>query len=525
MPPVTIRDAIRIALQLHQAGRLEDAAKVYRQVLEQEPNNPDALHLMGVLAHQQGRQEAAFEYVRQAIRVSPFASEYYNNLGEICRAMGKRDDAVACFEKAIELSPDYVVAQVNLGNALQQSGRLHEAIAAYRKALDINPNIAAAHNNLGYTLAEMGRLDEALASYRTAVELKPDYIDALLNLGNALQANGQVEEAIASFQRVIDMRPDNAGAHWNKSLALLLKGEFREGWAEHEWRWRRTNFTSPCRNFSQPQWKGEEVRGRTVLLHAEQGFGDTIQFVRYAPLAAERGARVIVECQPEMVALAQGMEGVAQAVPAGQMLPPFDLHTPLLSLPLAFGTTLETIPDKVPYMNPPPALAQAWREKAPPEKGRRKVGLAWAGSPTRQDDRYRSLPLSAFAPLAAAKAVTFYSLQKGKPAEHAGEAPPGITMVDLTDDLRDFADTAALIANLDLVITVDTAVAHLAGAMAKPVWVLLEFAPAWRWLLGRSDSPWYPTMRLFRQSKRGDWEGVLAQVAAESGRWARASQK
>jgi hypothetical protein len=249
------------------------------------------------------------------------------------------------------------------------------------------------------------------------------------------------------------------------------------------------------------------------LLHSEQGFGDTIQFIRYAPLLARQGARVVVECQPELRSLLRGVEGVQHLLAQGEPLPPFDLHAPLLSLPLAFGTRLGSIPAQVPYLKADPALAEAWRGKVAGDGRRLKIGLAWAGSPARKGDRQRSVSLSALAPLAAVKGADFYSLQKGPAAEQAKNPPPEMRLMDLTAELKDFADTAALIASLDLVISVDTAVAHLAGAMARPVWTLLEFVPAWRWLLDREDSPWYPTMRLFRQPSRGDWGSVVRRVA------------
>jgi hypothetical protein len=325
---------------------------------------------------------------------------------------------------------------------------------------------------------------------------------------------GELDEALSVCQRAIQLRPDHAGAHWNKSLVLLLKGDFAQGWAEYEWRWQSKDFRSPRRDFPQPQWRGEDPSGRTILLHAEQGFGDTIQFIRYAPLLAGRGARVIVECQPELQRLLGGVEGIQHLTARGEPLPPFDLHTPLLSLPLAWGTRVKTIPGNVPYIKPDPALVGAWRGRLAGDSAL-KVGLVWAGSPIRKDDRYRSLPLSSLAPLAGVKGVSFYSLQKGKATEQAQNPPPGMNLIDMTEEIKDFADTAALISHLDLVITVDTAVAHLAGAMAKRVWTMLEFVPAWRWLLNREDSPWYPTMRLFRQPAIRDWATVIRRVAGE----------
>lgn len=436
----TIQQEIQTALEYHRGGQFHRAKSIYLHILDREPNNPNVLHLLGVLNHQSGDNHLAVNLITQAIRINPRVAIFYNNLGEVFRAMNVIDKAIACYEMAIKLE---------------------------------------ANNLEGYS-----------------------------NLGRALMEKGRIDEAISACQTAIDFKPDFADGHWNKALLLLLKGNFAEGWAEFEWRWRCKNPPLPRKNFSQPLWKGSDPTGRALLLYAEQGFGDTIQFVRYAPLAAKRGARVIVECQPELKSLLQGVEGVEVLLAAGEPLPPFDLQAPLLSLPLAFNTTIHNIPDHAPYISTNPSLVEAWRTKLACDHCF-KVGLVWAGK------TMRSLSLSAFAPLGAMRGVRFYSLQKGKEAEEVKNPPPGMDLVDVSKDIKDFSDTAALIANLDLVISIDTAVVHLAGALAKPVWTLLPFAPDWRWMLGREDSPWYPTMRLFRQQATRDWVIVIRRVAEE----------
>jgi len=483
MRAMSVQEAMTAAMQHHQAGRFRQAEAFYRQVLEQDPANADALHQLGTLAYQEGRHQIAIDLLSRAIGLRPnFARAYYN-----------------------------------LGVVLERTGRLDEAIAAYRKATQFQADYAGAYYNLGCVLERKGQLDDAVAAYRMAIQLKPDYAAAHNNLSNGLRRKGRLDEALAACERAIQSQPDFALAHCNKALMLLLKGEYLKGWAEYEWRWRRKGLSEPDSDFSQPAWTGSDPSGRTILLHPEQGFGDTIQFVRYAPLLARRGARVIVECQPELKSLLQTLEGVAQVLSSAERRPAFDVHVPMLGLPLAFGTTVETIPANVSYLRPDPALVKQWRTRLAPRSTlhapRLKVGLAWAGNPQNPADRDRSLPLSALAPLAEVEGVAFYSLQKGERAAQAKSPPPGMTLVDLAADIKDFADTAALMAHMDLIITVETAVAHLAGALARPVWALLPFVPAWRWLLEREDSPWYPTMRLFRQPAPGDWNSVVQRVA------------
>ncbi len=486
MSQLAIDRDFQTALQHHRAGRLPQARALYQQILAQQPEHAGALHFSGVMALQEGRNDVAADLIAKAIGLQPNSPEAYCNLGIALQGKGQLDGAIAAYRRAIGLKPDYPEAHSNLGAALRDTGNLDDASAALRRAIALRPGFADAHSNLGIVLREMGMLDEARTAYRRAIALKPGYPEA----------------------------------HHNLALLLLLQGEFLEGWNEFEWRWRCKQFLSPRRTFGQAQWDGSDLAARTILLHAEQGFGDTIQLVRYVPLVAARGGQVVLEAAPELRRLLQGTRGIARWVDAGDALPPFDVHCPLLSLPMAFGTTLQNIPHTVPYVQADAEGVERWRKELSGD-GRRKVGLAWAGEPTHGNDRNRSLSLSALAPLADAKGVTFYSLQKGDAAKQATNPPAGMELIDRTAELTDFADTAAFIANLDLVISVDTAVAHLAGAMGKPVWTLLPFVPDWRWLMQREDSPWYPTMRLCRQRGRGDWGSVISRVAeALSSRWA-----
>jgi len=502
------------ALQHHQAGRLHEAEPLYLEILAREPDHADALHHLGMAAGQVGRYDAAVDLIQRALAIKPDYPEAFNNLGNALQSQGQLDEAIAAYRRAIFLRPNSPDVHSNLGGALNAKGQHDEAIAAERHAIALNPKYPLAHFNLGNALKDKGQLDEAIVAYRRAVTLEPNYPEAHFNIGTAQSEKGKLEQAIAAYRRAIAVKPDYAEAHWNLSLALLAQGEFKEGFAEHEWRWQCKDLPRR-RNFPRPQWDGSPLDGRTILLHSEQGLGDTIQFIRYVPLVAAHAAKVIVGSVPELHRLLQGMPGISHLLAAGETIPPFDLHCPLMSLPGVLGTTVETIPRKVPYLQADAQRIAWWHSELAADRNRFKVGLAWAGNPTHTNDRNRSISLAALTPLAQGRGgqgTRFYSLQKGEAARQAQVAPLGRNLIDRTQELKDFADTAALIANLDLVICVDTAVAHLAGAMGKPVWTLLPFTTDWRWLRKREDSPWYPSMRLFRQTSRGDWGSVVNRV-------------
>jgi len=365
-------------------------------------------------------------------------------------------------------------------------------------------------------LAMQHRGGETVAAFQRAVELKADYVFAHCDLGVALMEAGRLAEAVAAFEAAMALAPGFAPARTQHAMTLLLRGDFERGWPEYEWRWRTEGFTPPRRELTQPMWDGREFAGRTLLLHAEQGYGDTIQFVRYAPMVAQRGGRVLLEAPAKLTRLLRGLPGVAQVIPAGAALPAFDLRCALMSLPGVFKTTLSSIPAPVQYLKADEGLAASWANRLGKSAGLR-VGIVWAGRRSHVGDFNRSIKLAALAPLAGVAGVRFFSLQKDDTAGEANHPPEGMNLIDLTADLTDFADTAAVISQMDVIISVDTAVAHLAGALGKPVWVMLPFLPDWRWLLNRDDSPWYPTMRLFRQKMPEQWSEVVASVAAALG--------
>ena len=448
---------------------------------------------------------------------------------------GRPAEAERLYRQVLAAHPDRAEAYSNLGAALQDLGRLDEAVKAYHQALALDSRQAATHANLGTALMDLGSLEDAAASLQRALTLQPESAAAWSNYGNALTRLGRLEAAMSAFQRALALQPDYAEAHHNLAFALLARGDFTRGWAEHEWRWQCAQFVEAAREFPMPRWDGTSLAGQTILLHAEQGFGDTIQFVRYAPLVAARGGRVVLECQPQLRRLLAGNEvqsresrverrahrdfrggadmGVADVVAQGEPLPACDLHAPLMSLPFIFGTTLDTVPAAVPYLRVRPALVEDWSHRLATIPGPR-VGLVWAGNPHHRNDAFRSVPLAALAPLGATPGLSLVSLQKGPGAEQLRDAPLGLFLYNLGPQLTDFADTAAALLHLDLLITVDTAVAHLAGALGRAVWLLVPAVCDWRWLEERADSPWYPTMRLFRQHRRGDWAPVVARVAA-----------
>lgn len=475
---MNINDAFQLALKNYQIGDLQRAKYILEEVLKFESGNDDILYFLGHIAFQLGDYDTAIQSIKRALLFNPNNAEAY----------------------------------YNLGSAYHEKGLLDEAIKSYQKALQFNSHFADAYKDLGLALEEKGQYDAAIDCFKKAIELVPDFAEAYNNLGNALQGKGLIDEAITCYQKALRFSPNLAEAHWNMALISLLTGNFKQGWKEFEWRW---ELPGNCpRDFFQPLWDGSDIRGRTIVLHAEQGFGDTIQFIRYAPLVAQRGAKVIVECQKELKSLLRNTEGIHHVQSWGEQLPVFDLHCPLLSLPFIFNTTLESIPDHIPYISVDPELVSKWRNTIQHDHCQFKIGLVWDVNPEHKVT-CRSCSIELFLPLNKFENVTFYSLLKKESGTPAGFPLQGVKFFDYTKELHDFSDTAALMENLDLVISVDTAVAHLAGALGKPVWVLLPFEPLFRWMLDRQDSPWYPTMRLFRQPSPMDWESVIAKITDE----------
>jgi tetratricopeptide (TPR) repeat protein len=452
--------------------------------------------------------------LRRQLAARPDDATVHFNLACAWLTAGRLDDAMDGFRTALALRPDYAAALNNLGSGLRQQGRPAEALDHYRRAAALRPDMTGVHGNIGSALLALGRADEALASLRTAARLAPDDAEACNSLGGVLLALDQAPEAAGWFRLAVKRDPGLHQARFGLALALLAQGAFREGWQAYDQRWLDPAFTSDEPRFDQPAWRGEApVAGRTILLHAEQGLGDTLQFVRYAPLLRARGARVVLQVQAPLMAL---LADLADAVvERGSAPPAFDLRCPLLSLPSAFGTELHSIPADIPYLNAPPAHLSLWSARLG-ERTRPRIGIALSGADSHPEDAQRSIPAAAFLTAFAGIDAELHVLQKEiRPAD-----APALAPFSVHDALiEDFRDTAALAALMDLVVTVDTAPAHLAGALGVPVWVLLQYGADFRWLSGRTDSPWYPTARLFRQPGYGDWPGALAQVNAALAQW------
>jgi tetratricopeptide (TPR) repeat protein len=492
---------------LKDKGQLDEAIAACRQAIALKPNYPEAHNNLGVALKDKGQLDDAIAAYRQAIALNPNFPEVHNNLGIALKDKGRLDEAVAAFRQAIALNPNFPEAHSNFGDVLRDTGQLDEALAACRRAIALRPNYSEAHSNLGNALSEKGQLDEAITAFRQAIALNPNLPEAHNNLGGALKDKGQFDEALVAFRQAIALNPNLPEAHINLSLVLLSLGHFAEGWEEFESRLQLPRLHLN-RGFSQPQWDGRDPAGKTILLFTEGGFGDALHFIRLVPQATARGGRWFLECQPELVTLFDKTPGIERIIPRGQPLPEFDMQIPLQGLPRVLKITLENIPNEVPYLNPPADRVERWAAKLAGET-RLRVGLAWAGSKgTKGDTRTRSLDV--FAPLASVAGVKFFSLQKGESYEQS--PPAGMEWADFTGEMSDFADAAALVRNLDLVVTVDTSIAHLAGALARPVWVLIPFLADFRWLHKRTDSPWYPSMRLFRQETFGDWPTVISRI-------------
>jgi len=460
------------------------------------------------LKHGARLQDALVAY-QHAIALRADYVEAFNNLGDVLRLLHRPAEALAAFERAIAINPDFADALINRAETLLDLDRTAEASAAYDHVMATCPNSADLFNSLGNTSHAMGRYDEALAWYGKALSANPKHIHAMINTGTTLQTTARYQEALERFAQAVAIKPDFAEAHLNAARCRLEAGDLEGGWPLYEWRWKTAQGLPNCRSFQQPLWLGDgDIAGTTVLVWSEQGFGDMLQSARYAPLLAARGARVILQVPAALQRLFARMTGIAEVIASGADLPAFDLHCPMMSLPLAFKTTLETIPAKIPYLHADGERVALWRDRLAGLPGL-KVGLIWAGSNRYLLDKRRSMALAQMAPLGTVRDVTYLSLQKDGPAQQAQQPPAGLTLHDWTAELADFDDTAALITALDLVISVDTAVVHLTGGLGKPVWVLDRYDRDWRWLNGRDDSPWYPSLRLFRQDRPGDWAGVV----------------
>ncbi len=571
--------------QENRCGNLQEAEQLYKLLLQNDPENPDILHSLGVIAHQKGHHDTAVEFIGKAINRNQYVPQFYNTLGIVFEALGKFDEAILAYQQAVFIMPDYAEAYHNMAIAMQSLGQYasavercrqaislgpndaqayntmayslekqqlyDEAIENYNKALQLEPGFVEAYNHLGVVLNEQGRtaeaienfeqalqydpyyaevynnlgialkeqmkFAEAIENFEKALQLDPNFVEAYYNMANSLRDEGQCAEAINNYNKAISLKPDYAQAQWNLSLAHLLSGNYMEGWKRY--RWRRNadlKVLTDYHSTGKPRWDGSSFEYKKLLVHYEQGLGDNIQFARYLPMIKARGGKIIFETLKPLIGLLHGFPGIDELVeyhPDKKLLLEYDVYTSLLDMPNIFETTVETIPAQVPYIYADQAKAEYWRDKlAGPDF---KVGIVWAGSPEHGNDRYRSCSLKCFAPLAEIEGVQLYGLQKGQAADQMDEFAGTITVKNISKHFDDFTDTAAAIENLDLVISVDTSVLHLSGAMGKSTWALLPYAPEWRWMLGRQDNPWYPTMRLFRQANWGDWDSVFHSVTRE----------
>jgi len=556
-PVVAIPQKLDTALQSHRAGRLSEAEAAYSEVLAADPENIDALHFLGVVAYQRGEHGRAEELISRALSRNASNAPAYNNLGNALGAQGKLDAAIACYQQALALQPEYADAWVNLGAAFRAKGELDKALQCYQHALSLAPDIPMAHANLGNALAQQGKLDDAAVCLRKALALKPDFAEALCSLGNVLRNQdrldesmdclnkalalkpdfseaydhlsntliglGRSQEAEESYRRALALRPDSAELKLGCSLVKLLLGDYETGFLLYESRLDkdalpRAMYSALQARIAQlgdaPRWQGESGEGKTLLVWTDQGLGDTLMMMRYLPMLKERGfEKVVVCCEETLVRVIQRIPGVDEVIPRSPsaLIGGFDCHCPVMSLPFLFKTRVESIPNKIPYLRVPDRLGRKWAEKVSGLATPR-VGLAWAGRKDNPKDALRSIRLEKLSPLFGVSGVNFVNLQKGPEASQIGET--GLRILDRMDECGDLLETAALIDQLDLVISVDTAVMHLTGALGKPLWHLNRFETEWFWMLEREDSPWYPSVRIFRQQRPGSWDEVIARVAS-----------
>lgn len=506
---------LRLGFIFEQQGRFDEATASLRRAIELAPGLAEAHQKLGLLFASRGQFAEAADSFEQVARLKPRSPEAFYNLGLAQQKQGLAAEAEANYRLALELKPDYPDVFNNLAIIASEDGRPEEAESLFARALAAAPDYAEAHANLAELLLKRNRPAEAERSCRRALATGRNRVSAEYELAVMLAAQNKLDEAADGYRKAIALAPDYVDAHVGLATVLLTSGDFAAGWPEYEWRLQHPDM--PSARLPRPVWRGESLADRTILVRPEQGAGDAIQFIRYAPLVKQQGCRVLVGCKPNLRQLLSNCAGVDTAVVATDALPAFDFHVPLLSVPGLLGTTLETIPADVPYLHPQEASIAAWRDELS-EECALKVGIAWQGNRSHRRDLFRSIPLSQFARVARVTGARLYSLQFGAGAEQLDELAGDWGIVDFADRLGDFDHTAALVHNLDLVISCDSAPAHLAGALGVPVWLALAYAADWRWLVNRSDSPWYPTMRIFRQSQPGDWEGVLARMAEELGR-------
>ena len=504
---------LHLAFLLRSRGEMLAALVIFRSAVELFPNSSDIHFDLGKTLYEAGRPEECIPCYERVLALKPDDAEAHNCLGRVLHERGELGLARESYLRAVTLNPEFAEALSNLGALQMDAGEYKTGEAVLRRAIALKPELWNAHCNLGSILARQGDALGAIAAFRNVLMVNPRDLPTLCSLGFTLDALGDEAGAASCFRLALEVQPESSLARFNLSSHLLLDGNFADGWREYEQRWLVRQFAGKREPFAQPQWRGEPIRGARIYVYAEQGLGDTLQFVRYVPMLVELGAEVLLEVQPPLVALLGEVHPAVRVIVKGERPQDVDWHSPLLSLPGAFGTDLSNIPASVPYLQADAGRCADWSRRLAAKSLR--VGVVWTGNPEHTRDRLRSIPFSQFRRLIGVEGTTLYALQKDLTLAQREEIASAGKMVDLGTELEDFTDTAAIVANLDLVITVDTSVAHLAGALGKPVWILLPHAPDWRWLRERGDSPWYPTARLFRQTVAGQWGGVLDQVERE----------
>jgi tetratricopeptide (TPR) repeat protein len=494
-------------------GRFDDALASYDQAIKLKPDYAAAFGNRGIVLQDLNRLEEALADYNKAIILKPDFTKAYNNRGAVLRDLGELDRALADVDRAIAMNPDFAEAHCNRGSVLKKLKQYDAALKSLDHAILLRPGLAEAYINRGNVMQELKQLGAALENYERAIKLDSMNAEGYNNRGNVLKDLQRLDEALASYERAIEIQPDYPTAHWNIAFLKILTGDYEQGWRLYEWRWKDA-LRNAVREFHQPLWLGEqEIVGKTLLIHAEQGLGDVIQFCRYAAMAVARGASVVMEVQPSLVSLLSTLGMGVRVIGRGEVLPDFDYHCPIMSLPLAFRTTLKNIPATIPYLHVDVEKENVWNERLG-RKIKPRIGLVWSGRFDHTNDYNRSIPFRLLAPLLELP-VEFHVLQQEIRAEDAADVAACPALRGHKEALQDFSDTAALVQLMDIVVTVDTSVAHLAGALGKPVWIMLPYAPDYRWMLNRSDSPWYPSASLFRQPAIGDWESVILNIAEE----------
>jgi tetratricopeptide (TPR) repeat protein len=516
-PPPLIEQMFDEAVRRHSIGQAAEAEAVYRAILALQPTHAAGSYNLGLICHMQGRADEAVAAYRHAIAVHAGYLDAYCNLGAALQGAGRKEEAVAVFRQALAINPDYAVGHLNLGVALKELGRPEEAEASFRRAIQIRPDYEMAYANLAGVLLDRDDPEAAIAACQKAIAINPGEASAHGNLGLANAALCRMPEAEAAFRRAIALSPDFVEAHFTLAQSLLVQGRMEEGWAEYDWRWKLPAYSwrrGWLGDVRQPQWAGEPLTGRRILVYAEQGQGDSIQYVRYLPAVARMAARVTLAVHPPLKTLFQGIGGVNVISLDESHRLEFDVHCPLLTLPRLFGTRMDTIPCEIPYLRPSPIDIARWKARLP--AGRPRVAVVWAGSPTHTNDRRRSPRLARMQRLFDVPGIEFISLQVGAGRDELATTRLPAHVRDLGAEVRDFADTAAILDGVDLLVSADTAPLHLAGAMGVPVWGMIPYHPHFAWLMHRSDSPWYPSLRLYRQeAPTAGWDGVLTRIEAD----------